>query len=126
MPKLVTILLANNRLNLTGARDAGGDPWAAGMRRLRRKLAYLGLKNVRLLEQHAAILNLPDASIDLEVSNLGLNNFGNADAVLRTCRGSCSAFCRFAYRSAQNCLLQPYQPGTCHTLPSSTPLPSSA
>src|SRR5215471_1401724 len=61
------------------------DPWAAGMRRLRRKLAYLGLGNVRLLEQDAATLALPDASIDLVVSNLGINNFANADAVLRTC-----------------------------------------
>ncbi len=61
------------------------DPWAAGMRQLRRKLAYLGLENVRLLEQDAAALDLPDASIDLVVSNLGINNFANADAVLRTC-----------------------------------------
>ena len=61
------------------------DPWAAGMRRRRRKLAYLGLGNVRLLEQDAATLALPDASIDLVVSNLGINNFANADAVLRTC-----------------------------------------
>jgi len=61
------------------------DPWAAGMRRLRRKLAYLGLENVQLLEQDAATLALPDASIDLVVSNLGINNFANADAVLRTC-----------------------------------------
>jgi len=61
------------------------DPWAVGMQRLRRKLKYLGLENVRLLEQDAATLDLPDASIDLVVSNLGLNNFTNADAVLRTC-----------------------------------------
>ncbi len=61
------------------------DPWAAGMRRLRRKLAYLGLGNVQLLEQDAATIDLPDASIDLVVSNLGINNFANADAVLRTC-----------------------------------------
>lgn len=61
------------------------DPWTAGMKRLRRKLEYLGLENVRLLEQDAATLDLPEASVDLVVSNLGVNNFENADAVLRTC-----------------------------------------
>jgi arsenite methyltransferase len=61
------------------------DPWAVGMRRLRRKLEYLGIKNVSLLEQDAAVIDLPDASVDLVVSNLGINNFANADAVLRTC-----------------------------------------
>jgi len=59
------------------------DPWNAGMNRLRRKLAHLGLDNVLLLEQDAAVLDLPDASIDVVVSNLGINNFENADAVLR-------------------------------------------
>src|SRR5262249_38275932 len=44
------------------------DPWAAGMRRLQRKLAQFGLTNVRLLEQDAATVDLPDASVDLVVS----------------------------------------------------------
>jgi arsenite methyltransferase len=61
------------------------DPWTAGMRRLQRKLAQLGLTNVRLLEQDAATVDLPEASIDLVVSNLGINNFRNAEAVLQTC-----------------------------------------
>jgi arsenite methyltransferase len=60
------------------------DPWTAGMHRLRRKLANLGLSNVVLLEQDAATLDLPDASVDVIVSNLGINNFENADAVLQT------------------------------------------
>src|SRR5919109_2941064 len=55
------------------------------MQRLRRKLEYLGIENVRLIEQDAADLDLPEASIDVVVSNLGINNFANADAVLRTC-----------------------------------------
>src|SRR5262245_9187251 len=61
------------------------DLWAAGMRRLRRKLEHLGIGNVRLIEHDAADLDLPEASIDVIVSNLGINNFANADAVLRTC-----------------------------------------
>ena len=61
------------------------DPWAAGMRRLRRKLERFGIENVQLIEQDAATIALPDASVDLIVSNLGINNFDNATAVLQTC-----------------------------------------
>jgi SAM-dependent methyltransferase len=61
------------------------DPWGAGLRQLRRKVDYLGLPNVTVLEQDAAVLDLPDASIDVVVSNLGLNNFDNASAVLQEC-----------------------------------------
>lgn len=60
------------------------DPWNAGMNRLRRKVAHLALDNVILLEQDAVSIELPDASVDVVVSNLGINNFENADAVMRT------------------------------------------
>lgn len=62
------------------------DPWEAGNQRLREKLAYLGIDNVRVLGGDAAQLDLPDASIDLVVSNLGINNFENPDAVLARCQ----------------------------------------
>lgn len=61
------------------------DPWHAGMGRLRWKLDELGLANVLLIEEDAAKMDLPDSSIDVVVSNLGINNFENADAVLRAC-----------------------------------------
>lgn len=61
------------------------DPWASALARLRRKVAHLGLVNVRILEQDAATIDLPDASVDVVVSNLGVNNFENAEAVLATC-----------------------------------------
>ena len=61
------------------------DPWAAGMKRLRRKIDHLGLGNVILIESDAVTVELADESIDLVVSNLGINNFENADAVLRAC-----------------------------------------
>ena len=54
------------------------------MNRLRRKLEYLGLANVKLLEHDAADINLPDASVDVVASNLGINNFENADAVMQS------------------------------------------
>jgi len=67
------------------ARVIALDPWKAGMSRLRRKLDHLGVGNVVLIEADAAAIDLPDASIDLVVSNLGINNFENAAAVLESC-----------------------------------------
>lgn len=61
------------------------DPWEAAVRRLRRKLEFLGLENVRVLQCDGAAMDVPEASIDLVVSNLGINNFENADAVLEAC-----------------------------------------
>jgi precorrin-6B methylase 2 len=62
------------------------DPWAAACARLRRKLAYLAVENVHVLEQDAAELDLAPGTVDLVVSNLGVNNFENAAAVLGACR----------------------------------------
>jgi len=61
------------------------DPWKAGMSRLRKKLKDLDLKNVVLLEQDAAAMDLPDSSVDLIVSNIGINNFADPPRVLREC-----------------------------------------
>ena len=61
------------------------DPWKAAMTRLTRKVNHIGLANVRTIVQDAATIDLPDASVDLIVSNLGINNFENAEAVLQTC-----------------------------------------
>ncbi len=61
------------------------DPWDAAMDRLERKLAYLGLTNVRMLVQDVTTIELPDESVDLIVSNLGVNNFENAELALRSC-----------------------------------------
>src|SRR5215472_8880890 len=61
------------------------DPWAAAMTRLSRKLAYLGIQNVRTLVKDVATTDLADASVDLIVSNLGINNFDNPEAALQAC-----------------------------------------
>ncbi len=61
------------------------DPWEGAIKRLSRKVDQIGLPNVRTLVQDAASIDLPEASVDLIVSNLGINNFDNAEAVLRTC-----------------------------------------
>jgi arsenite methyltransferase len=68
-----------------GARVIAVDPWVAGMERLRRKVDALGLHNVETVTGDAAALDLPVASVDVIVSNLGVNNFENAPAVLAAC-----------------------------------------
>ena len=67
------------------ARVIAVDSWPGAMRRLRQKVQSLGLENVTLYEQDAATLDLPDGSVDLILSNLGVNNFANAPEVFATC-----------------------------------------
>ncbi|HUQ19288.1 MAG TPA: class I SAM-dependent methyltransferase [Gemmatimonadaceae bacterium] len=62
------------------------DPWKAAAERLRAKIDYLKLDNISIVEQDAASIDLPDGSIDIVVSNLGINNFEDADGVLQTCQ----------------------------------------
>jgi ubiquinone/menaquinone biosynthesis C-methylase UbiE len=61
------------------------DPWKAAVDRLRRKLAHRGIHNVRVMEEDAAKADLPASSVDLIVSNLGINNFENPNAVFAMC-----------------------------------------
>lgn len=68
-----------------GTKVIAVDPWEAAMARMRHKCERLGLGNVELRVQDAAALDLADASVDLIVSNLGINNFENAGAVLANC-----------------------------------------
>lgn len=68
-----------------GTRVVAVDPWETAMDRLRRKCERFGLSNISLRVQDAATLDLPDASVDLVVSNLGVNNFENKEAVLGNC-----------------------------------------
>ena len=61
------------------------DPWKSGMDRLRHKVEQRTLSNIELLEQDAAMLDLPQASLDVIVSNLGVNNFEDPARVLEVC-----------------------------------------
>lgn len=61
------------------------DPWVAAVKRLHRKLDHMGIHNVRTLVQDVATIDLPDASVDLIVSNLGINNFNQPEAALASC-----------------------------------------
>ncbi len=61
------------------------DPWQAAMARLQRKVDQRKLANVRLMVQDAATLALPDQSVDVIVSNLGVNNFDSPADVWQLC-----------------------------------------
>jgi arsenite methyltransferase len=69
-----------------GARLHGVDPWAPAMERLRSKVAAWGLdRSVALHVTTIEALALPPASIDLVVSNNGLNNVARLPEALAAC-----------------------------------------
>ncbi len=73
------------RLGATG-RVHGIDPWGAALRRAQRKARVRGVENVTLCRADAAAMPYSDGAFDLVVSNLGVNNFSDPDAVLGECR----------------------------------------
>ncbi len=69
-----------------GARLHGVDPWAPAMERLRSKVSAWGLEqSVTLHVTTVEALRLPPASVDLIVSNNGLNNVADLPAALDVC-----------------------------------------
>ncbi len=69
-----------------GAHVHGIDPWSAGLKRAEEKIAGRGTLNVTLHEGSASSMPFVDATFDLIVSNLGVNNFEDREAALRECR----------------------------------------
>src|SRR4051794_16635597 len=64
----------------------GIDPWSGGLRRAAEKIADRGTPNVTLHEGSASAMPFADATFDLIVSNLGVNNFDDRAAAIRECR----------------------------------------
>jgi len=64
----------------------GIDPWAAALNRARRKAAALKIRNVEIHEGDGAALPFADREFDLIVSNIGVNNFDDPEAVFAQCR----------------------------------------
>jgi ubiquinone/menaquinone biosynthesis C-methylase UbiE len=64
----------------------GIDPWKAGVQRTRDKIAARGTPNATIHEGTASAMPFDDATFDLIVSNLGVNNFDDRDAAIRECR----------------------------------------
>ena len=64
----------------------GIDPWSGGLKRAAEKIASRGTANVTLHEGSATAMPFADATFDLIVSNLGVNNFDDRAAAMRECR----------------------------------------
>lgn len=63
----------------------GIDPWTNATQRVKQKIKNYGLSNVEIIESSAETIPFEDNSIDLVVSNLGINNFENPPVVFKTC-----------------------------------------
>lgn len=63
----------------------GIDPWRGALQRAKEKILNRGTKNVALHEGSAAAMPFDDASFDLIVSNLGLNNFDDRVGAIGEC-----------------------------------------
>lgn len=63
----------------------GIDLWKEAVERARAKLQVYRLPNVHILEADAAHLPFQEREFDLIVSNLGVNNFDDLEAVLAEC-----------------------------------------
>jgi arsenite methyltransferase len=68
-----------------GATVHGLDFWAQALMRARFKAAVIGVTNATLTRGDGAAMPFPDARFDLVVSNLGINNFTDPDAVFAEC-----------------------------------------
>ncbi|HTF02857.1 MAG TPA: class I SAM-dependent methyltransferase [Bacteroidia bacterium] len=63
----------------------GIDPWTNATQRAKQKIKSYGLSNVEIIESSAETIPFEDNSIDLVVSNLGINNFENPPVVFKAC-----------------------------------------
>jgi arsenite methyltransferase len=64
----------------------GVDPWKAALGRAAEKLAVRRTRNVTLHEASATQMPFDDATFDLLVSNLGVNNFDDRRGAIGECR----------------------------------------
>lgn len=74
----------------------GIDPWEAAIDRAKFKARMWNVRNVDIRQGDAASMPFPDGQFDLIVSNLGLNNFDDQEAVLAECRRVCKVSGRVA------------------------------
>jgi arsenite methyltransferase len=70
-----------NSCKLTGI-----DPWTNANERARQKIKNYGLTNVEIIEASAAKIPFADNTVDLIVSNLGINNFDQPQEVFNECK----------------------------------------
>jgi len=64
----------------------GIDPWKPAIERAAFKMNQFGIRNVELIEGEAENIPLPDNSIDLIISNNGINNVEDINKVFSECK----------------------------------------
>lgn len=78
------IIELSERLGTT-CKCYGLDIWKNANDRAKKKIKSYGIANVEFIEGSADKLPFPNESIDLVVSNLGINNFDNPEIVFSEC-----------------------------------------
>jgi arsenite methyltransferase len=63
----------------------GIDPWKPAIKRANKKINFFGINNIKIIEGSAENIPLDNKSIDLIISNNGLNNVSNLDQALSEC-----------------------------------------
>jgi arsenite methyltransferase len=63
----------------------GIDPWTDAIKRAKRKIEYYRITNIKIFEGVAESIPLKDNSVDLIVSNNGINNVSNINQVISEC-----------------------------------------
>jgi arsenite methyltransferase len=68
-----------------GSTVYGIDPWTEAIARVNEKINYYRITNIQIFEGHAESVPLDDNSLDLIVSNNGINNVADIDRVILEC-----------------------------------------
>jgi arsenite methyltransferase len=63
----------------------GIDPWTDAIVRVNKKIDYYGITNIKIFEGVAESIPLDDNSVDLIVSNNGINNVSDINQVISEC-----------------------------------------
>jgi arsenite methyltransferase len=63
----------------------GIDPWTDAIKRAKRKIEYYQIANIKIIEGVAEAIPLEDNSVDLIVSNNGINNVSDINKVITEC-----------------------------------------
>jgi arsenite methyltransferase len=63
----------------------GIDPWTDAIKRASKKIEYYRLTNIKIFEGVAESIPLTDKSVDLIVSNNGINNVNDVNQVISEC-----------------------------------------
>jgi len=63
----------------------GIDPWKEAIVRANKKIEYYGITNIKIIEGVAESIPLAENSVDLIVSNNGINNVSDIDKVFSEC-----------------------------------------